>query len=102
MDSIDRSNVTGNRLNMAWLCRQFPTLRHAHGADPFDADALDVWVRSGAATSASRNAVRFVLQVWNSGEAWKAGPFNVVDAMAGWDDAHRAGFLRWAADPWFP
>ena len=102
MDSVDRSNVTGNRLNMAWLCRQFPTLHGAHGADPFDADALDCWVRSGAATSAGRNAVRFVLQVWNSRERWKAGPFNVVDAMAGWDDTHRAGFLRWAADPWFP
>ncbi len=102
MDSIDRSNVTGNRLNMTWLCRQFPTLRFALGADPFDADMLNAWVRSGAATGASRHAVRFVLQVWNSREPWTAGAFNVVDAFASWDDHHRATFLVWANDPWFP
>ena len=102
MESSDRLNVTGNRHNMGWLCRQFPTLRYAQGADPFLPHLLDEWVRSGAATSASRHAVRFVLQVWNSKERWKAGPFNVVDAFAVWDDLHRAAFLRWATDPWFP
>lgn len=71
MDSIDHDHITGNRANMAWLCRQFPTLIGMPGTDPFDAIALHAWVRSGAATSGSRHAVRFVLQVWNCTERWK-------------------------------
>ena len=102
MDSIDRSNVTGNRHNMAWLCRQFPTLRGAPGAEPFDAIALHAWARGGAGTSGNRHAVRFVLQVWDHGERWALGDFNLVAAFAAWDDDHRRVVLRWASAPWFP
>jgi len=102
MDSFDRSNVTGNRQNMAWLCRQFPTLRGAPGAEPFDAIKLHAWARGGAGTSGNRHAVRFVLQVWDSAERWALGDFNLVAAFAGWDDDHRRVVLRWASAPWFP
>ena len=39
-------------------------------------------------------------RVWGYFDALK--PFNVCDAMATWDDAHREAFVLWAKNPFFP
>ncbi len=32
---------------------------------------------------------------------WDVGPFDVMDALGTWDDAHRAAFAAWVARPWW-
>jgi hypothetical protein len=39
-------------------------------------------------------------RVWGYFDALK--PFNLCDAMATWDDAHREAFVLWAKNPFFP
>ncbi len=49
-------------------------------------------------STAGRHA-RFILSLIQPREPWKAGPFNVVEAYATWDEDHRRAFLAWANDP---
>jgi hypothetical protein len=81
------------------LALTFPTLRNADGVCPFNADRLDAWTRSGAATNASRQAAAFVLNVYNHDHKWKCGPFNLGLAFGVWDQHHRAAFQAWAMNP---
>jgi len=69
---------------------------------PFNAAALDKWSKTATIPRQARHAARFVLSVWDSTNRWKAGPFNVHDALAAWDDEHREAFAEWAARPWWP
>lgn len=87
---------------MAWLCYQFPSLRRASGAEPWDACELHAWAIGPTGASGNRHAVRFVLSVWDYREVWTLGPFDVVAAFAAWDDEHRAACLTWLRCPWYP
>ena len=101
---------------MRRLCASFPTLRGAPGTDPWDALRLVEWLcTSGAVTTGSRFAGQFVLQVWNPTTDWGAQakvslgltevalpPFNVVLALAHWDDDHEGAFRAWAELPFWP
>jgi len=104
---------------MTALCRTFPTLTRADGVKPFDPDRLDNWSRR--ASHGGLYAVRFVLAVWNGrggtirkpmrggddwrfpvDTPWRCGPFDAVDAMGTWDNAHRRAFAAWVVEPWWP
>jgi len=108
---------------MTKLCRLFPGLRHGvPGVDPWDQMALLRWLcTSGAVTSGSGHAAKFVLHVWNSQIDWaavarapvgdgdglglrrvKLEPFNLRYALGVWDDEHEAAFRQWVNLPFFP
>jgi hypothetical protein len=101
---------------MTALCARFPSLREVPGTNPFDAIALLHWLTSGAATSGSRWAALFVLQVWNNTTDWrkvarengvkhaKGVPprFDLFEAWPVWDDAHRAAAQTWLKEPIYP
>lgn len=113
---------------MAALRDSFPTLRGRFESDQFDAQEIEDFVLSPAATTGSTHAARFLLSVW-SGAAplrwtdperegapeegpkivlddyrwpWKTLPFDLHAAMQGWDDPHRAAFAAWARSPFWP
>lgn len=86
---------------MTDLALSFPSLEGAP-VDPFDADRLDEWAAAGGNGSGSQHAARFVLSVWNYQAERAAGPFVAVHAIGVWDDRHRAAFLEWCLDPWWP
>jgi hypothetical protein len=87
---------------MSGLALSFPGLVGAPGTLPFDAEALDAWAAAGGIGNGSQHAARFVLSVWNYRAERAAGPFNAVHALGVWDADHRAAFLAWAQDPWWP
>ena len=43
-----------------------------------------------------------MLAVWNPDVEWQCGRFDLMEALCCWDDRHRAAFLMWAAEPWWP
>ena len=107
---------------MERLARAFPSLRNAVGVAPWDVHALMAWLLGGALTGGNKHAVRFCLQVWNSSTDWREAavdeglcsaedaarwdhplaPFNVAEAIGGWDDAHRDAFMAWCEAPFHP
>lgn len=112
----DREQIWGKdmKIAMSRLCAKFSTLAGAPGTDPWDPVRLLQWIlTNGAATSGNTHAVKFVLQVWNPSIDWAAlarapkaeeglgleraefAPFNVVNALGTWDDAHTRAFLAW-------
>jgi hypothetical protein len=110
-----------SRVAMSRLCNRFPTLVGVPGTDPWDAGELLRWLfTSGAPTSGSVHAAKFVLQVWNASQDWEAfvrlplekgglgiegatlSPFNVVSALGVWDEAHAAGLRAWLELPFWP
>lgn len=113
---------TDNLEQMRRLCAGFPSLRGLFDAPlSFDVDRLLTWLlTSGAVTSGSSHAAKFVLQVWNSRTDWREyavetglltkrskaykafTPFNVAAAFGCWDYAHCAAFLAWVELPFFP
>ena len=63
---------------------------------------LDIYL---VASSGQKRAIEFCLSVWNQNTDWAEfgfRPFNVVHAFGTWDDKHRASFMAWAKDPFFP
>jgi hypothetical protein len=111
---------------MTQLARSFPTLDKADGIEPWDPEKLDVWACGRTPSHAGLHAARFVLAVWSGhmGRAqkttykvknvesnmahfhietpWHCGPFDAVDALGTWDARHRASFVAWASEPWWP
>jgi hypothetical protein len=109
---------------MALLCDTFPTLSRAEGVQPFDPEAFDAWACGPVPCHGATYAARFVLAVWSGrtgkvgkprrreswdGEwrfpvdlPWRCGPFDIIDALSTWDGVHRAAFVAWARDPWWP
>jgi hypothetical protein len=98
-----------NYERMAALAITFPTLVGAPGTQPFDAETLDAWA-AGKVTgrgikmpgSGAKAAAQFILSVWNHQAERAAGPFSAVHALGLWDAEHRAAFLAWASNPWWP
>lgn len=103
-----------NLQSMTRLVRRFPSLGDADGIEPWDAIRFLRWACDADMTSGRLHAVRFVLQVWNSSTDWTDAAavegldgrhltaFNVVDACAVWDDAHRAACLAYIELPFQP
>lgn len=87
---------------------RFPMLRRdAPGLTPWKPEKWARWWRtSGAQTSGSYHAVAFVLSVWSgeNSDFWRRRgySFDVVRAFNSWDPNHRAAFLAWAQNPWWP
>jgi hypothetical protein len=115
-----------NCAQMTALARLFPSMTRwdgssVPGADPWEPEALVEWLNaSGEPTSGSRQAAMFLLSVWNKDD-WCAyglkmrrrekgshpgsrriGRFDINDAWAAWDDAHRAAALAWLTNPFWP
>jgi hypothetical protein len=91
---------------MATLAESFPTLKGVKGLVPWDPVLLAEQLGSPARTSASANAILFVLSVWNPG--FQGGgvdlvktPFDLHSAMWAWDDQHRQAFLAWVTNPFW-
>ncbi len=91
------------------LARVFPRfVRVTDNMRCWDPEAL--YLEARRCTEAERHAARFVLGVWNtdvipylddSKIGYELGQLNIINAMAQWDDYHRAAFLAWANEPWF-
>lgn len=94
----------GNRAehSMTTLARSFPTLGPALGVAPWSPEELEAWACGPIPGSGALHAARFVLTVWNSHAAWACGRFDALLALGAWDRQHRAAFLAWAAQPWWP
>ena len=84
------------RGDISALAESFPSLRGRPGVSPFNFDLLHDQLSQGWITGGSRFAIQFILSVWNSDE----NPFNVVQALNVWDEAHTHAFLAWAMEPW--
>lgn len=63
------------------------------GVAPYDPAKLDEWASGPYPSSGALHAARFVLHVEDPAARWRAGPFNLKDALTSWDDAHFAAFL---------
>lgn len=104
MSVVSCEELTGAQ-RMELLCESFPILRGAPGTSPWDQEQFARWgSRGGHLTPATRQAVAFVLAVWNGGsnggKAWfhsrrqgfGVAVFDVVEAMSRWDDQQQAAF----------
>ena len=70
------------------------------GARPFDAELLDA--NYAGASHGEKVSIAFLLNVWDPGGEWKAGKFDLIDALRIWDDSKRRAFCDWAREPWWP
>ncbi len=85
---------------MSTLAGAFHALREGvPGVEPWDPEALWAWVEEGTASGYELACARFVLTVWD-----QHGPaaFDAMGTLAGWDRAHRAAFVEWVREPWWP
>jgi hypothetical protein len=93
---------------MTALAALFPSMRRVPGTSPWEVEALIEWSNSGAPTSGSIWAARFLLSVWNSSTNWNvfglpgAGKFDLFEAWSCWDDHHRKAALEWLEAPFWP
>ncbi len=96
------------RQAMAALGQLFPSMRGVPGVEPWSVEELIAWCNSGAPTSGSGWAARFLLAVWNPGTDWtefglpSRGKFDLMEAWSCWDDPHRAAALQWLEAPFWP
>jgi hypothetical protein len=84
------------------LAKSFPCLQGAPGISPWQPIKLDDWAASGKPSHGEIVTAQFLLAVWNSGDEWKAGRFDLMEALAVCDLSHHRAFLHWAIDPWWP
>ncbi len=90
------------------LCKKFPTLRDADGVDPWNVDRFVAWLNGPAPGHGAAVAGRFVLGVWNRDTDWSEfglrlpGKFDLFEALAVCDNAHRSAFLQWVIAPFWP
>jgi hypothetical protein len=90
------------RNRMTEIAERFHALRGAPGVRPFDPERLDAWAVTAATSEAMADCARFVLGVWNQSAPWRCGRFDAMRALGRWDAEHRAAFVAWARDPYFP
>jgi hypothetical protein len=103
------------RAAMTVLARLFPTLRTADSIDPWNADRFLAWM-CGPISSGPVHAGRFLLSVWNPSTDWREvarekgidfsegrlDRFDLHDAVAVWDPAHRLACMTWIDAPFWP
>jgi hypothetical protein len=86
---------------MVKLARSLPCLKRVfEEVHPWDAVWLDRWACS--ASHGERASAQFILAVWDPAQEWRCGRFDAMDALRVWDEGHRAAFLAWAKEPWWP
>ena len=99
-------NMTAESLDlearMAALARTFPSTAKADGVRLWDANTFDRWVAESPVSHGELLTAQFLLAVWDPAQDWRCGRFDLMDALRIWDDRHRAAFLAWVADPWWP
>ncbi len=100
---------------MTRLAHLFPSMKDAPGVEPWDVDRFLGWACDARSdvTGVGFHVVRFLLQVWGCRTSWRdvatsqgldgshLEPFNVVQACATWDEAHRLAFLSWVEVPFY-
>jgi hypothetical protein len=97
-----------SRQAMTALAKLFPSMVGVPGTDPWNVDELVAWCNSGAPTSGSGWAARFLLTVWNPSTNWNehglpgAGKFDLMEAWSVFDDRHRAAVMKWLDAPFWP
>lgn len=102
------------------LVRSFPVLGGRAGLAPapgvyeetIELAVLDAWAAGDPAAftnergpfpgEGAKDAARFVLNVWSSSHAWRAGKFDLFHALRSWDHEQIAAFQAWARNPFFP
>lgn len=84
------------------LSQTFPCLWEVPGSAPWDARAFDAWGASGTLRHGELVPVQFILAVRDSNHDWRSGRFGLMDALSVWDSTHRAAFVAWASNPWWP
>jgi hypothetical protein len=106
-------SLPNNYPKMTLLARTFHGLAQAP-LEPFDAGVLDRWAKG--LCHGHLCAVSFVLSVWSGSTGasdikkkaaerlwvWKSPRFDLHEALGVWDDDHRAAFLAWTRNPWWP
>lgn len=102
MTVLECSQQERGEAKMTKLALSFPALSGADGVKPWDAERLEAWLRSGAPGHGAKCAGRFVLSVWNPYHEWRAGRFDVHEALGCWDARHSAAFVAWISSPWWP
>jgi hypothetical protein len=95
-ESLDRE------AKMAAFARTFPSTAKSDGVRLWDAHTLDHWAAETPVSHGELLTAQFLLSVRDSATAWRCGRFELMDALRVWDDQHRAAFLAWADDPWWP
>ena len=89
-------------LRIAVLAWRFPSLSWLDGIHPWDPKRLVRALLMRSHPAAALHSARFVLSVWNPAQVSALGAFDMHQALAAWDDAHRAAFAEWATAPWWP
>lgn len=105
------------------LVRSFPVLRNYAPTvdgpdDAVDLLLIDAWAahdrdeemitricqdgRAPFPGDGAREAARFVLNLFDSGRAWKCGPFSIGRALRVWDQEQIRAFQAFVADPFLP
>lgn len=99
---------------MLALIESFPTLHHCPPEfwdDGFDPVAFGRWGLRGG--GGRKDAALFCLSVWNSITDWDEhvpglaregnhGRFELHAAFSNWDHEHRAAFIAFCNNPWWP
>ena len=101
-DRISLLHFLAPKESIARLAKKFPSLKEAEGVSPFNSEQLMAWALESTPRPHARHAVQFILSLWDMHKRWVVGPFNVVEAFSSWDEEHKAVFLEWAQEPWFP
>jgi hypothetical protein len=86
---------------MSRLAESFHVLAGLPGVRPWSPLALARAAFLGSTlTGPGRWTAVLVLKVWNLG--FPCPSFDAIAALAGWDAEHRAAFVAWASEAWFP
>ncbi len=72
---------------------------HKAGANPWDADRLAASL-SGC-SNAERQAILFLLHVWDPGGEWPER-FDFIEGFRSWDEDKKQVFIEWANEPLWP
>jgi hypothetical protein len=87
---------------MTTFAKSFPSMAKASGVALWDAHTLDGWAAETPLSHGELVTARFLLAVWDPAREWRCGRFDLMEALRVWDEQHRAAFLAWAEDPWWP
>jgi hypothetical protein len=87
---------------MAAFARTFPSMTKASGVKLWEANTLDRWAAATPISPGELVTARFLLAVWDPEQPWQCGRFDLMEALQVWDEKHRAAFVAWAEDPWWP
>lgn len=87
---------------MTTLAYSFQSMARAPHVKLWDANSFDRWANETSLSHGELVTAQFLLTVWEPNNSWLCGTFDMMDALRVWDTPHRAAFLAWASDPWWP